>query len=319
LPQPAPEWARITGWALVVWAFAWTGIGLVALPDLSPATIRRIDLGGEWMLLPAAIALWTAHYGWRRLATVHGALILGTMIVGAISAALLHPASPEMPPSSLRSIGGTLAFVGSLLALWAPALSSRFLPVTPWIPIPWRRRLSVVLLVLVFTITSGAAVRLAFQRPRYISTATLELPSVDPFMDWIVAWETCTRDFPATTLSLEQDLPLHSSTNGSIQRRLTANAPTPDEALNALNAVLRPWREAPAGDAPRVLEDPTTPIAARSPFRIMIAAVWAILLLGLPALYLRQPHPIPPQRMFHAVLAASCIGIVVDAARRLLT
>ena len=317
--QPPPEWARLTGWVLVLWAFVWTGIGLVTLHDPNPATIRRIDLGGEWMLLPAVIALWTAHCGWRRLATVHGALALGTMIVGGISAALVHPASPEMPPFTLRSMCNTVAGVGSMLALWAPALSSRFLPVTPWIPIPWRRRLSVVLLVLAFCLTSGAAVLLAFQRPRYISAATLELPSVDPFRDWIVAWETCNRDFPATTLSLEQDLPLHSSTNGSIQRRLSANAPTPDEALNALNAILKPWREAPAGEAPRVLEDPTTPIAARSPFKILIAAVWAALLLGLPALYLRQPHPIPPKRMFQAVLVASCIAIVVDVARQILT
>jgi serine/threonine protein kinase len=319
VPNPPPEWARLTGWALLLWAFAWTGIGLVTLHDPNPGTIRRIDLGGEWMLLPAVIVLWTGHAGWRRLATIHGALILGTMIVGGISAALVHPASPEMTPSSARSIGNTVAFVGSLLALWAPALSSRFLPAKPWIPIPWRRRLSVVLLVLAFCLTAGSALQIAFQRPRYISTATLEWRSTDPYADWIVASETCIRDFPATTVSLEFDPPSQSSTNASIRRRISANAPTPDEALNALNAVLKAWWEAPAGDAPRVLEDPTTPIAARSPFKILIAAAWAALLLGLPALYLRQPHPIPPQRMFRTTVIACTFAVLVDAARQILT
>jgi predicted Ser/Thr protein kinase len=319
VPQPAPEWARITGWGLLLWAFAWTGFDLVALHDPNPAPIRRVDLGGEWMLLPAAIALWTAHYGWRRLATAHGALIFGAIIVGGISAALVHPASPEVPPPTLRSIGNTVAFFGSLMALWAPALSSRFLPATPWIPIPWRRRFAVVLLVLAFCLTAGAGIQIAFLKPRYISTATLELRSVDPLRDWIVATETCSREFPTTTLTLEFDLSLHASTNASMRRRISASAPSPDEALKTLNTILKPWREAPDGEAPRVLEDPTTPIAALSPFRILIAAVWANVLLVLAALYLQQRHPIPPQRMFRMIVILCAVAVIGDAARRILT
>ena len=246
---PPPGGFRVAGWALLVWAFVWTGISLVSLhAPPTPSTFRRIDLGGEWMLLPACIALWTGHRGWRRLATVHGGLIIGTMIVGGLFAALLHlPGNPpfvDPPPivegSTLRSIGNTLAFLGSLIALWSPAVSSCFLPATPWIPLTWRRRLATGLLGLAVLLPTGTGIRTAFQAPRYESTATVELASIDPYHGWVTAVEKCSRDFPGTRLLLVAATPTSQPTadlrvplpvTAPLQYRIISNAPTPDETL----------------------------------------------------------------------------------------
>ena len=61
-----------------------------------------IDLSGEWMLLPACIALWTGHYGWRRLATTFAALSIGMMILSGLTAlASRIPGAPPFPTAAM--------------------------------------------------------------------------------------------------------------------------------------------------------------------------------------------------------------------------
>ncbi len=337
LPSPAPEWARLTGWALVVWAFAWTGIGLVTLHDPNPATVRRIDLGGEWMLLPAAIALWTGHYGWRRLATTFAGLSIGGLILSALTAmASRIPGFHPFPAAAIgdatpwfRPLGGSLATLASLCLLWAPAIAHRFKTPGSCIPNPWRRWVAIGLLGLAVLFGSGAGVRFAQQEPRFESNASVQLPGQDGSIHgWYEATVKCHESFPDCTFVIEQPVPKPAElpidpgtppTNLPSLYRIRVSSTTPDRAVGALRFAIQNWTAHPKGTDLRVTEEPSTPIPTPGRVQALAFFAWIALLPILPAIYFLQPHPIPAQRTFRLTVALSTLAVLAQAARWILT
>lgn len=324
VPQPAPEWARITGWGLLLWAFAWTGFDLVALHDPNPAPIRRVDLGGEWMLLPAAIALWTAHYGWRRLATGSAALSIVAMMLGGLTVLASRipgvppfPAAPMADPTPwFRPVGNTLALLSSFCLLWAPAFSLRFHTPAPWIPNFWRRRVAWVLLGSALLLASGAGVRFAQHQPRFESTASVQLPDRET-MGWSVAAEECLQRFPDCTLRLEVSFP--QPPENSANYRIRASSTSPDRVVEVLDHAIQQWTSHAGGTGLRITQSSSAPLPAPAPYQALFFFGGIVLLLTLPALYFLQPQPIPSQRMFRMVVTLSTVAALFEAARRILT
>jgi hypothetical protein len=104
----------------------------------------------------------------------------------------------------------------------------------------------------------------------------------------------------------------------SAHYRIRAFSGIPERSMEAVNFVIKQWAAQPDATSLRITEDPASPVPVPAPYLALVLSGWIALLLCMPALYLHQPHPVPPQRMFRMIVTISTLAVIVDATRRLL-
>jgi predicted Ser/Thr protein kinase len=330
---PTPAWIQAIPWLLLAWVVAWCILGLPgAHAPAAGVALRRVNLGGEILLLPACVALWSGHRGWRRLATVISTILLSSLLVSEFATLLIRlfaiPSDAWMPAAaddSLgRSPGGSVAFLGSLLVLWAPRLAPRFLPAQPWIPVIWRSRWAALSLSLALLVAIGSSGIIAFQAPRYESESTVVLGSPDALQSWGQVVATTTERFPDAYLLFSQRVSpdpvvrildpsaLDQPPGWQVQYQVTGSAPTPEAALGAAEAALAEWQAAAPESQVRIVKSPRPPVAVRAPFGVLVLIAWLVALLTALSLYLWQPWPQTGPRIFRGFALAAGVALALQ-------